>query len=74
MAAAYFMFAATARSLGTCWIGLGDRIDSPALRKEISLPENYQIVAPLIIGYPKKIPSISSREKPIILNYQQLCD
>lgn len=67
LAAAYFMSAATAHGLGTCWIGLGEYIKSSALRKAINLPENYQIVAPIIIGYPKKIPAISSREKPIIL-------
>lgn len=33
LAAAYFMFAATARSLGTCWIGLGEKIVDTVLKK-----------------------------------------
>lgn len=67
LAAAYMMFAATERNLGTCWIGLGEMIEDPALRKEIGLPEGYKIVAPIIIGYPTKLPSASSRKSPEIL-------
>lgn len=67
LAAAYLMFAATERGLGTCWIGLGDRIEDPELRKEIGLPEDYKIVAPIILGYPKQIPPIPDRNQPVIL-------
>jgi len=67
LAAAYFMFAATARGLGTCWIGLGEAIESSELKKTIGLPDDYQIVAPMILGYPKKIPASSSRIEPVIL-------
>lgn len=66
LAAAYFMLAATKRNLGTCWIGLGDKIKDAALRKEIGLPDDYEIVASIIIGYPQKIPAVSKR-KPTIL-------
>lgn len=58
---AYFMFAATARGLGTCWINLGVNIRDQALLSEISLPEDCRIVAPIIIGYPKAIPEASER-------------
>jgi len=68
IAATYFMLAATNRGLGTCWIGLGDQIHDAQLRAAINLPADYQIVAPIIIGYPNKIPAASAREKPIILN------
>lgn len=66
LAASHFMFAATARGLGTCWIGLGDQINDPSVRKEIGL-NDYQLVAPIIIGYPNKIPAASIRAVPIIL-------
>lgn len=66
-AAIYFMFAATARGLGTCWIGLGDSIQDSALKTEIGLPNGYQIEAALILGYPTKIPSEIPRNEPIIL-------
>jgi len=66
LAAAYFMFAATAKNLGTCWIGLGEKIEDPALKKEIGLPQDREIGATLIIGYPQKIPAMSSRQPNIL--------
>ena len=66
LAACYFMFAAAARGLGTCWVNLGSEIRSPEILKEIGLPEDCRIVAPMILGYPKSIPSPSER-KPEIL-------
>lgn len=67
LAASYLMFAATTRGLGTCWIGLGDKIKDPALKKEIGMPEDHEILAPLIIGYPKVITTEVSRNAPVIL-------
>jgi len=67
LAAAYFMFAATARNLGTCWIGLGEDIVDEKLKMEIGLPNDYQIAAAIIIGHPRKIPSIAPRDKPKVL-------
>jgi nitroreductase len=65
--ACYFMLAAAARGLGTCWIGLGTNIRNPEMRREIGIPENCRIVAPIIIGYPKSIPEPSVRNNPKIL-------
>jgi nitroreductase len=67
LAACYFMFSASARDLGTCWIGFGTNIQDPKLLKLIGLPEDHAIVAPLIIGYPKSIPNIPERIDPQIL-------
>jgi len=66
LAAVYFMFAATARGLGTCWIGLGEHIQDEALKKEIGLPEGHEIAAAIIIGYPQMIQEPSVRQ-PVIL-------
>ncbi|EKE00988.1 MAG: nitroreductase [uncultured bacterium] len=66
LAAAYFMFAATAKNLGTCWVGLGSKIEDAALRKEIGLPEDYEIVATLTVGYPHTIPAASPRQPKIL--------
>jgi nitroreductase len=66
LAAAYFMFAATAKNLGTCWVGLGEKIADSALKKEIGLPEDHEIAATLIVGYPQKIPAASSRQPEIL--------
>jgi nitroreductase len=67
LAACYFMFSASARDLGTCWIGLGTSIQDPGLLYQIGLPENHKIVAPLIVGYPKSIPDLPERAEPQIL-------
>ena len=43
--------------LGCCWIGFAHNIlDNPAVKKELGVPENYELVAPLILGYPHKEP------------------
>ncbi len=67
LAACYFMFAATARGLGTCWVALGADLRDPLILKGIGLPESCRIVAPIILGYPKSIPSAPVRNDPEIL-------
>jgi len=67
LAAAYFMFAAADRGLGTCWIALGSNLRDPALNQEVGLPEDYAIVAPIVLGYPKLIPTPSPRNQDIII-------
>ena len=67
LAACYFMFSASARNLGTCWIGLGTRIQDPALLALIGMPEDHTIVAPLILGHPKGIPNQPERIEPQVL-------
>jgi nitroreductase len=67
LCAAYFMFSASARGLGTCWIGLGAGIVDPETLSEIGILEDHVIVAPIIIGYPAKIPKASRRNAPNIL-------
>jgi nitroreductase len=66
LAAAYFMFAATARNLGTCWIGFGEKISDPGLKKEIGLPEDREIGATLIVGYSQETPVASPRQPKIL--------
>lgn len=64
---AYFMFSATSRGLGTCWIGLGAHIRDQKILDEIGVPADCRIVAPIIIGYPESIPPASERHSPEIL-------
>jgi nitroreductase len=61
------MFSASARGLGTCWIGLGRFIKDPALLDLIGMPKGDQLVAPIIIGYPKGIPAAPARVGPQVL-------
>ena len=67
LAACYFMFCASERGLGTCWIGWGRHIKDPELLNLVGLPEDHKIIAPLIVGYPKHIPSAPKRLEPQIL-------
>ncbi|MBD3288377.1 nitroreductase family protein [candidate division KSB1 bacterium] len=66
LAASYFMMAATSRGLGTCWVNLGAEIRDPELIKELGVPENSKIVAPIALGYPAKIPAAPNRKEPKI--------
>lgn len=61
---AYFMLSAAARGLGTCWVAQGAFIEDKEILAELSIPENYKIVAPIIIGYPKVVPSMPPRKDP----------
>jgi len=67
--AAYFMFAATSRGLGTCWIGMGGGVRDRDVLTEMGLPDGHHLIAPIIIGYPKggKIPPMRERRQPVIL-------
>jgi nitroreductase len=67
LAASYFMLSAASRGLGTCWVGLGSCIENNEIRKEIGLPDDYKIVAPIILGYPRVMPEPPPREAPKIL-------
>jgi nitroreductase len=67
LAAAYFMFSAVSRGLGTCWIGLGANIRDRSVLTEIGVPDDCRIVAPVILGYPVSIPPASERRSPEIV-------
>ena len=67
LTAAYFMFSATSRGLGTCWVALGSQIRDRKTLDDIGVPADCRIVAPIIIGYPTSIPAASERHAPNIL-------
>ena len=67
LTAAYFMFAATSRELGTCWVGLGSHIRDPRILEEMGVTRDCRIVTPIIIGYPTNIPPALDRHAPDIV-------
>lgn len=67
LAASYIMFSAAARGLGTCWVALGANIRDHQLKGELGISDNHRIVAPIILGYPKEIPTATKRHAPDIL-------
>lgn len=68
LAACYFMFLATSKGLGTCWVNFATAVSNPELRNELGITDDLKIVAPIALGYPKKIPAIPPRKEPQILN------
>ncbi|MGD9017979.1 MAG: nitroreductase family protein, partial [Desulfobacterales bacterium] len=67
LAAGYFMMAAASRGLGTCWVNLGNEIHDPKMVNELGIPYNATIAAPIVFGYPEKIPPAPKRKAPEIL-------
>ncbi|MBW1710635.1 MAG: nitroreductase family protein [Deltaproteobacteria bacterium] len=65
--ASYFMLLAAAKGLGTCWVAQGAQIKDPEILAELGIPENYRIIAPIILGYPRSIPPMPERKEPKIL-------
>ncbi|PLX25317.1 MAG: nitroreductase family protein [Salinivirgaceae bacterium] len=67
LAASYLMMSATDKDLGTCWVNFGMYIKDSTIREEMGLNDDLQIVAPIALGYPEKIPGIPVRKEPQIL-------
>jgi len=67
LAASYFMFSAVNHGLGTCWISFAKFVSDDRIKKKLGLDPDLFIVAPIIIGYPKKIPASPPRNPAKIL-------
>jgi nitroreductase len=64
------MLAAASIGIGSCWMGFAWPIGlSPATMKELAVPEDHRLVAPIIFGYPAKEPPAGRREEPKILKW-----
>ncbi|MCX6801661.1 MAG: nitroreductase family protein [Candidatus Diapherotrites archaeon] len=62
--------AAHSLGLGSCWIGLAKPLNNDdAARKELGIPSDMEIVAPLIFGYPKKQDKSIPKREPRILKW-----
>ena len=57
-----FMLAARDEALGTCWIGLARPwLNLAATKAELSLPNEYRVIAPIVLGHPKFWPESVGR-------------
>lgn len=65
MAAQNLMLAAWEKGFGTCWIGFAQGVcDSDEFKTQYNIPEEYRLVAPLIIGYrEQETPQLIQRRK-----------
>jgi len=62
LAAENLMLAARGVNLGTCWIGFARPwLNLPEVKAELDLPETADVVAPIVLGYPKAWPDSRGR-------------
>lgn len=62
LAAENLMLAARGEGLGTCWIGFATPwLNLTATKRELGVPENYEVIAPIVLGYPKAWPRSHGR-------------
>jgi nitroreductase len=53
LAAQNLMLMAHDMGLGTCWIGLSQGfLNTPEAKRELGIPENFVVAAPIIVGWP----------------------
>lgn len=68
MAALNLMLAAHARGLGSCWIGFFAGLGKqPQFKASLGVPENYELVAPVVLGYPQGTWTAPKRNQAEIL-------
>ncbi len=64
MAALNLMLAAWDRGIGSCWIGFARAFcGAPDFKAELEVPPEYQLVAPVILGYPASPPAKGARRE-----------
>lgn len=71
LAAGNIMLAAKSLGLGSCWIGFARSLaQDPEFMKDLNVPAGDQLVASIVLGYPKKEEMRSSvRDEPAILRW-----
>lgn len=71
LAAENLMLAACDLGLGTCWIGFSHGLlDQPELKHELGVPEEYQVAAPIIVGYPAGPVPMPEKNPPEIVYWK----
>lgn len=68
LAAENIMLAACAMGLGTCVIGSAlPALNIAETKTQLNIPENFLIVAPIVVGYPDDVITPALRKPPVIL-------
>ena len=58
------------QGLGTCWIGFATHyLNLPEVKTRLKIPEEYTVIAPIIIGYPENEQPPVPKKPPQILNW-----
>lgn len=72
MAAQNIMLAAYEKGLGSCWIGFAMTLgNSPQFKEMLGVPEQFRLVAPLVLGYPKGTWPAIPRKEPVIFAWKK---
>lgn len=67
LAAENLMLAACAMGLGTCPIGFAvAALNAPGTKRELGIPDEVTVVAPIIVGVPRSTPAPVGRKPPVI--------
>lgn len=70
MAALNLMLAAWGRGIGSCWIGFATGIgNTHEVKAELNVPEGYELVAPVVLGYPAGPAGKGVRGEAKIINW-----
>jgi nitroreductase len=69
MAALQMMLQAKALGLGTCWVG---GLNRAAIAGLLRIPESFEVVCLLTVGYPAEVPATSSRRPLDEIVYYEL--
>jgi len=68
LAAENLMLMAKNLGLGTCWIGFSiPFLSNPEGKQMLGIPEDYSVVAPIIVGYPAEEPEAREKNPPEIV-------
>ncbi len=68
MASLNMMLAAHSIGLGSCWVGSGvDAGNVPSVKAELNIPEDHEVFAAVIFGYPKEKPKQPEKRPPQVL-------
>ncbi|MDO9151906.1 MAG: nitroreductase family protein [Methylotenera sp.] len=69
LAAENLILAACAMGLGSCIIGSAlPVLNLPEVKTKLGIPNEFTVVAPIVVGYPDDMPPPSSRKHPRILS------
>jgi nitroreductase len=72
LAAQNMMLVATQMGLGTCVIGSAvAALNTPDMKALLKIPEGFVAIAPIIVGTPSGVTTVSSRQDPIVLSWIQ---
>ncbi len=69
LAAQNLMLTAHGLGLGTCWIGFArSYLNLPEVQEQLGIPNGYEAVAPIIVGYPQVVnpPAVPKKEPEVL--------